>query len=334
MLSLAKIEMDQDILALLSSPKIKLFYHLLRIRKIEEAIAARHQEQQMRCPVHLSTGQEAVSVGICDHLTPSDYAMSTHRSHAHYLGKGGSLPAMLAEFYGKETGCAKGRGGSMHLIDLRVGFLGCVPIVASTIPIGVGAAFGGKLQGKKNITVIFLGDGATEEGVFYESLNFAKLHNLPVLFVCENNLYSITTPLQYRRSPETKLLNLVNGFGVESYSMDGQNCFTVNEKVEPLIKKLRQGSGPIFLECNTFRFLENCGPHSDAGLRSEKEIEEWVKKDPVKLGHSILIHEEMMDEKGIEHLHFIIQKEIDEAFDFAIQSSFPKSAELQHNVYS
>ena len=164
---------------------------MLYIRTVEERIADMYPEQEMRCPVHLSIGQEAAEAGSGLALERSDYALSGHRSHGHYLAKGGDLKSMMAEIYGKATGCSGGKGGSMHLIDLDAGFLGAVPIVGSTIPIGVGTAFGSKSKGENRVTMIFFGDGATETGVFHESLNFAALHKLPVVFLCENNLYSV-----------------------------------------------------------------------------------------------------------------------------------------------
>jgi len=176
-------------------PKLRLdFYRrMLRIRMVEEAIADRYAEQEMRCPVHLSIGQEAIAVGVCSALEFRDYVMSTHRGHAHYLAKGGDLKALLAEIYGRATGCASGKGGSMHLVDLSVNMLGTTPIVGSTLPVAVGTAFATRMRHQDNITVVFFGEGATEEGVFAESINFAALKRLPVIFVCENNLYSVYT---------------------------------------------------------------------------------------------------------------------------------------------
>ena len=167
---------------------LDLFREMLRIRMIEEAIAGRYSEQQMRCPVHLSIGQEAVAVGVCKAILHSDYLISNHRAHAHYLAKGGSLKAMIAEIYGKQTGCCNGRGGSMHLVDQSVGMLGSTPIVGGSIPVAVGLAFATQLQRKEQITIVFFGEGATEEGVFAECLNFPALRKLPILFVCGNNL--------------------------------------------------------------------------------------------------------------------------------------------------
>ncbi|MBI4331624.1 MAG: thiamine pyrophosphate-dependent dehydrogenase E1 component subunit alpha, partial [Chloroflexi bacterium] len=177
----------------------KLYYAMLRIRLVEERIAELYPEQQMRCPVHLCTGQEAIAAGVSAHLTSDDYALSNHRSHGHYLAKGGDLKAMMAEIYGRVTGCSRGKGGSMHLVDLAAGFLGATPIVGSTIPMAVGAALATVMKGEKRVTVAYFGDAAVEEGVFHESLNFAALKRLPVVFVCENNFFSVYSPLSVRQ---------------------------------------------------------------------------------------------------------------------------------------
>ena len=180
-----------------------LYYKMLRIRLVEEKISELYAEQEMRCPVHLSIGQEATAVGICAHLQKEDLVLSAHRAHAHYLAKGGDLKAMISELYGKETGCAMGKGGSMHLIDLNSGFFASVPIVGSTIPIATGVAWAFKMKKRSNITAVFLGDGATEEGVFHESLNFAALKQLPIVFICENNGWAVSTPTDVQTASAT-----------------------------------------------------------------------------------------------------------------------------------
>ena len=171
---------------------LQLFYSMIRIRLVEEEIAARYPEQEMRCPVHLSIGQEAVSAGVCANLSHEDYVLSSHRSHGYYLAKGGDLTAMISELYGRMGGCTMGKGGSMHLMDLNAGFLGAIPIVGSAIPIAAGVAFGTLMKGERKITTVFFGDGAVEEGVFHETLNFASLKKIPLLFICENNYYQYT----------------------------------------------------------------------------------------------------------------------------------------------
>lgn len=313
--------------------KLKLFYELFRIRRIEQEIAKRYPEQEMRCPTHFSIGQEAIPVGVCAHLTHEDYALGAHRSHAPYLAKGGNLRKFIAELYGKETGCSGGRGGSMHLIDLEAGFLGCVPIVSSTIPIGVGSAFSSKYYERDAITVLFFGDGATEEGVFYESLNFAKLHNLPVLFVCENNFYAISSRLETRRNKDQKLLDIVKGFNIEVYSGDGQNIEEVYEISRNVIDKIRVDNQPRYIEFSTFRYLENCGPNRDQNQRPDGEIDAWMKKDPVKLFKNQLLHDGTIDSDVLSEFEIQIENEIADAFEFAKKSPYPSKSELSKKIY-
>src|SRR5215469_7287442 len=260
---------------------------MLRIRLVEEGIAERYAEQQMRCPVHLCIGQEAVAAGVCDLLAADDQAMSTHRAHGHYLAKGGSLPAMLAEMYGKATGCASGMGGSMHLIDLEAGFLGAAPIVGSTIPIAVGVAFGSVLRGENRVVTAFFGEGATEEGAFHEALNFAALKRLPVLFVCENNLYSVYSPLSARQPAGRDLFRLAASHGIESRQGDGNDVGAVHAMTGEALEHIRSGAGPAFLEFGTYRWREHCGPNYDnqIGYRSEEEFQRWRALCPIERWH-------------------------------------------------
>ncbi|MCH9627860.1 MAG: Acetoin:2,6-dichlorophenolindophenol oxidoreductase subunit alpha [Chlamydiales bacterium] len=287
-----------------------LEYRLMRIRMIEEAIANRYHEQKMRCPVHLSIGQEAIAVGVCSQLTARDYAVSGHRAHAHYLAKGGDLKRMLAEIYGKQTGCCLGRGGSMHLVDLSVGFLGSTPIVGGSIPVGVGAALGAKMKKEERLVVVFLGEGSTEEGVFAESLNFAALKHLPVLFVCENNLYSVYSPLDVRQPPARSITYLAEAHGVFALKGDGNVLDQVITLTEKGVNHIRTGHGPCLLEFSTYRFREHCGPHIDP-YQPEKEVEFWKQLDPLN---------------GVHLDSAPIAQEIEEAFVFAEKSPFPVEA--------
>ena len=224
-----------------------LYYRMLRIRVVEETIADLYPEQEMRCPVHLCIGQEAVPVGMSAHLTPRDAVVGAHRSHGHYLAQGGDLRAMIAELYGKATGCSGGIGGSMHLIDLAVGFMGTAPIVGSTIPIAVGIAFGRQMRGEDAVAVVYLGDAAIEEGVCYESMNFAALKRLPIVFVCENNLYSVYSPLQVRQPDGRQIVDVARGIGVEGHQGDGNDVEAVYALAGRAVAKARAGGGPTFL---------------------------------------------------------------------------------------
>lgn len=313
----------------------KLFREMLRIRMVEEKIAEVYPEQEMRCPVHLCTGQEAVAVGVCAHLGKNDYVLSSHRSHGHYLAKGGNLKALLAELYGKETGCSHGKGGSMHLVDLAVGFLGSTPIVGSTIPIGVGAAFGSVLRNEKRLVAIFFGEGATEEGVFHESLNFAVLKNLPVIFICENNLYSVYSPLEVRQ-PQRKIHELVRGNGLGSSHGDGNDVTEVWRLIKEAVGHVQSGKGPAFLEFDTYRWREHCGPHYDnqLGYRTEQEFLEWKKRCPVNRCKERLLEGGISTAREIIQMEKDLANEIDEAFLFAKESPFPPAESILQHIYA
>jgi len=305
--------------------EIKLLFEMKRIRQYEEGIAARYAEQKMRCPTHLSVGQEAVPAAIGQALTHQDYAVSTHRSHAHYLGKGGSGKKMIAEIYGKETGCAKGRGGSMHLVDLECGFKGSTAIVGNSIPVGVGLGLALKLDGKKNLSCVFLGDAAVEEGAFYEAANFAALKKLPVLFVCENNFYSVYSHLRVRQPEGRQIYKMVEGMGIPSSQHDGNDVSLCYDVLKKAASEIKSGSGPRFLEFITYRWREHCGPNYDnnIGYRTEAEFLEWKKKDPIERQEKKLLTQGALSESKIKDMELAIKKEVDEAFEFAEKSRYP-----------
>ena len=292
---------------------------MLRIRLVEESIANKYSEQKMRCPTHLSIGQEAIAVGVCANLTSQDQVLSTHRAHAHYLAKGGCLNSMMAEIYGKASGCSKGMGGSMHLIDTSVGFMGSTAIVANTIPVAVGLALEKKLTRKKSIACVFFGDGATEEGAFYESVNFAIIHSLPILFICENNLYSVYSGLEVRQPMDRKIYKMVRSMGISAQHANGNDVEEVARKVKHAKTMILKSGGPQFLEFDTYRWREHCGPNFDnnIGYREESEFLKWKKKDPLKNFYS------ENSQKYIDRKIDTISQEIDDAHQFADDSKFP-----------
>ncbi|HBG35364.1 MAG: hypothetical protein A2X70_05870 [Alphaproteobacteria bacterium GWC2_42_16] len=308
----------------------------LRIRMIESRLAELYAEYEMRCPTHFSLGQEAVAVGVCHHLKKQELITSAHRSHAHYLAKGGSLKKMVAELYGKKTGCATGKGGSMHLIDLDAGFLGAVPIVGSTIPIGVGASFSAYLQGENKLSVIFFGDAATETGAFYESLNFAAIHKLPVVMICENNLYSVMSPLSVRRPEGIKLSNIPQGFGVQSFHADGSDLEEIYQTAGQAIEYARSGKGPVFVEYINYRWLEHCGPLSDThlGFRTEEDVINGKKKDPVRNYKDKLLKAGILTDSEFSKWEKEIAEEIQEAISFAKESPFPEKEQLLEHLFA
>jgi pyruvate dehydrogenase E1 component alpha subunit len=314
---------------------INLLTEILYIRLVEETMAAKYSEQEMRCPVHLSIGQEAAAVGVCQALRQSDRVFSTHRCHAHYLAKGGDLKAMISEIYGKAAGCIGGRGGSMHLTDPAKGMIASVPIVASSIPLAVGSALADKIDTVDTVSVTFFGDASVEEGVFHESANFASLNKLPVLFVCENNLYSVYTPLR-RRQPSRPLTDLAVAHGMTAFHADGNDVEAVLKVTQKAAEHARTGKGPVFLVLDTYRWLEHCGPAYDnhIGYRTEAEFLDWKARDPLERLKLKLIASGHLNEQTFKDMVNKLQKTINEAFDFAKSAPLPDPSEATQFVYA
>ncbi len=319
-----------------NDPSLKLLYDMLRIRMVEEAIAREYPKGEMRCPVHLSIGQEGAAVGIASALETTDLAVSTHRAHAHYLAKGGDLKRFLAELFGKDAGCSRGRGGSMHLIDLSVGFEGSTAIVGSTLPVGVGLAMGSKIRGEKTVTCIFLGDGAIEEGVFYESANFAVVRNLPVLFACENNSYSVYSPINVRQPKGRKIHELVRAIGLKTSSHDGNDVGGVTAVTRAAVAEIRAGGGPMLLEFATYRWLEHCGPYPDdnLGYRPEAEVAAWKARDPIVVASAQLADHPGFSADVMARWRSEIEAEVDAAFAFARAAAWPAQTTRADFVYA
>ncbi len=315
---------------------IALYRTMRRIRRVEEAIVERYPEQQMRCPVHLCIGQEAVAAGVCQALEQGDQVLSGHRSHGHYLAKGGDLKAMMAEIYGKATGCSGGKGGSMHLIDRAAGFLGATPIVGSTIAMAVGAALAAKLRGETRIAVAFFGDAAVETGIFHESLNFAATHGLAALFVCENNLYSVYSPMAVRQPAGRPIIELARGHGISADAFDGNDAEAVHVAALNAVETLRAGEGPVFLEFATYRWREHCGPNLDneIGYRTPDEFEAWLPRCPIATHRERLLNDHGVEEGVLGGLEEDIDKEICDAFAFAKESAFPPADAMSTEVYA
>lgn len=310
---------------------ITLFFDMLRIRRVEEYLAVRYAEQEMRCPMHLCIGQEAIAVGVSAALEISDKVFSNHRAHGHYLAKGGSLPSMVAEMYGRSTGCCGGRGGSMHLIDLNVSFMGSTPIVGGTVPLAVGSAWTSNLSHSKDVTVVYFGDGCFEEGVVAESMNFAALHQLPVLFVCENNDFSVYTRRKDRQ-PDQAIYKIAQAHGIASSCGDGNNVLSVYAMAAKAIESIREGHGPQFLEFSTYRWREHCGPDFDHALnyRENSEIQAGEKTCPLLAFRSVV----EIEEKILSQFELEIFEEIKEAFDFALASPLPNAEKAERGVYA
>lgn len=308
---------------------------MLRIRRVEEAIVRLYPEQEIRCPTHLCIGQEAIAVGVSAHLRSRDHVFSGHRSHGHYLAKGGDLGAMFAELYGRENGCARGRGGSQHLIDLDAGFVASAPILAGTIPIAVGAAWGAKRRGEDRIAVVYFGDGATEEGAFHEALNFASVHQLSIIFVCENNLYSVHSAMDIRQPQGRSIADAAAGHAIPATTLDGNDVAVVWTAAREAVRRARVGEGPMLLEFMTYRWVEHCGPNDDTGLgyRSAEELARWREKCPLVASERALREERLIDDGILASMEVEIVAEIDAAIAFARQGSFPEAAEYAAFTY-
>ena len=294
---------------------LKLFKKLLRIRRIEEAIVDEYPRKKMRSPVHLSMGQEAPAVAICSQLTKQDSILSNHRPHAHYLAKGGNLEALIAELYGKQSGCTSGRGGSMHLADLHAGFYGSAPIPASTIPIGIGIAFAASQKEDPPLTAIFFGEGATEEGIYFESLNFAAVKKLPILFVCENNYLSSHTSLSSRQSAARDNAKIAEGLGLFASSGDGSDMETCYRLSKTAIDHIKNGEGPTYLEFKTFRQREHCGT---------KVSTKNAPVCPLKHFKDKLTKVNMLTIEILEEMEEAISNEIQLAFEKAKNAPLPQ----------
>jgi pyruvate dehydrogenase E1 component alpha subunit len=315
--------------------KIALYTSMLRIRLFEERIVELYPAQEMKCPVHLCIGQEAIASGVAINLNRDDYLFSNHRGHGHYLAKGGAMRPLMAEFYGRTTGCSRAKGGSMHIVDVEAGILGTSAIVGGGIPMGVGAALASRMKGDGRVTAILFGDGAYDEGVFYESFNFAALKRLPVVFVCENNLYA-TNSHQSARQPVCKIAASAETFGAPGICVDGNDVMAVNEAALTAVERARSGAGPTLIEATTYRWKGHVGPEADfeKGCRPEEELTEWVKRCPVKNFRKTLTESGLLTEAVEKELRDTITTEIDDAVDFALKSPLPDKAELYEDIYS
>ena len=314
---------------------LRLHRETLRIRLVEEAIAGRYGEQEMRCPVHLSDGQEGIAVGACLALRPEDKIVSTHRSHGHYLAKQGDLKAMLCEIYGRAPGCVGGRGGSMHLLDDEAGVLACLPIVGTSVPLGVGVAYAAKRKGEDTVVMVFLGDAVMEEGVFHECANFTALHSLPVVFVCENNDLSFYTSLEVRQ-PDRPMTDIAKAHTLEVHELDGNDAIAVFEAASGAVEQARSGGGPSFLMCNTRRWREHCGPRYDyeLGQMTEKEFEALRADCPMARLDAQLREAGLLDDVAEDALRAELGREIEEAFEFARNAPFPELETAGDHVYA
>lgn len=315
-----------------------LFRMMVRIRLCEESFVEPILSREVCTPCHLYSGEEAVAVGLCSALSNEDYVFGNHRSHGHFLAKGGSMKAMAAEIYCREAGCSQGRGGSMHLIDPSVGMLGSAPIVAGTISLAVGAALASSIRKDGRVAVSFFGDGATGEGVLYESLNFAALMKLPMIFACENNLYATHMPIRECRVNQP-ISRIAEPFGIEIHSVDGNDVLQVHEASRQAVETCRMENGPVFMEFMTYRFRGHVGPDdniqgSHTDIRPKEEIALWMDKDPIKRFEQYLTENQLMDKDRLQGIKDDVAAEVIEAQAFAKNSPRPRRKELTKYVFA
>lgn len=314
--------------------KKELLYSMLRIRRIQERIESLYLRDDMKTPIHLYIGQEAIAVGVCAALEKADYISSNHRSHGHYLAKGGDLKAMIAELHCKKTGCSKGYGGSMHLVDVSVGHLGSTSIVGGGIPIGTGLGLAIQMKRENRVSVVFFGDGAADEGVLYESINFAMLKKLPVIYVLENNQWSVCSHVSVRQIGD----NIFHGASPDllfSRKVDGNDVLLVYETACHAVERARTGQGPSFIECKTYRMMGHagCAVQEPKGYRDLREVEDWKKKCPVCNFQRDLLQEGVVTRDEVASMEQLIVAEIDEAFAFAQKSPVPTGEDLHKYLF-
>jgi pyruvate dehydrogenase E1 component alpha subunit len=298
--------------------QLKTYYHqMLAIRRMEEALAKAYALRKFGGFLHLYIGQEAVAVGALAALRPDDYVIATYREHAHAYAKGMSARAIIAELYGKETGCSKGLGGSMHLFDASRNFLGGYGIVGGHVPIATGTAFASRYRNDGRVTLCFFGDGSVAQGAFHEGITLATLWRLPIVFICENNLYSMGTPL-YRSMSVADVSQKALGYGMARDRFDGDDVIRVRERISEAVRRARNESMPTLVEIVTYRFRGHS--MSDAGLyRTKEEVEEWKKRDPLSVGRDLLVRSKV-DEKEIAEIEEKVRLEIEDAVQFAEDS--------------
>ncbi|MDE2173236.1 MAG: thiamine pyrophosphate-dependent dehydrogenase E1 component subunit alpha [Patescibacteria group bacterium] len=308
------------------------YKRMLLIRTAEQEIANLYLRDKIMSFVHFYVGQEAVAVGVCDALRKEDKVLGNHRSHGHYLAKGGDLKRMVCELLGKGNGLARGKGGSMHMIDKSVNFVGTTPILGSVVPLSCGTAFEQKYHKKDGITAAFFGDGAFEEGIVYETLNLSALFKLPLLLVVENNLFAVNSKLSDRRSPSYDIEKIVTGFGVAYVRADGNDYEDVFNKAKKVVEEVRKGK-PAVLECVAYRHMAHSAPIFDEGYREEDVLEKRREKDPIKKIKQVLLKGGATEET-LTKIEEEIKKDVLDSIEFSVNSPYPPKENLYTNLYA
>ena len=313
---------------------LRMYEQMLKIRVFEEHVNVLYLSAKMPGLAHLYTGEEAVAVGVCEALHHDDFITSTHRGHGHCLAKGASIDRMFAELLGKEAGYCRGKGGSMHIADQETGNLGANAIVAGSAALATGAAMSSKMQGTNQVTVCFFGDGALGQGVLYEAMNMASLWKLPIIYVCENNMYNEYT--HFSETTAGEMSARPKAFGIHTEEVDGQNVRVVYATAQRLVEQARRGEGPAFMLCNTYRYHgHHVGDIQRSYYRSKEEEQLWMtQRDPLQLLSTWLLEEHLTDKEALEQIERRVYAEIEAGVEFAIQASFPDPSEVDQDVYA
>jgi len=309
-----------------------MYRKMLEIRLFEEKVFELYGQNLVPGTIHLYAGEEAVAVGVCNALSKDDYITSTHRGHGHCIAKGADLKRTMAEILGKETGYCKGKGGSMHIADFSIGMLGATAVVGAGLPIAVGAALSAKLRKTDQVVACFFGEGASNQGTFHESINMASAWKLPVIFVCENNLYAMGTR-------QSRIMNIENisdrapSYGIPGVSVDGNDVLAVYEAAQVATERARRGEGPTLIECKTYRHKGHSRV-DPAKYRPREEVEEWLRKDPIKRLRDKLIQTDISMEAELQEIEKGVSNEIEDAVKFAVESPYPTPEEALEDVYA
>lgn len=311
---------------------VEMYRKMLEIRLFEEKVFELYGQNLVPGTIHLYAGEEAVAVGACSALRMDDYIISTHRGHGHCIAKGADLNRTMAEILGKETGYCKGKGGSMHIADFSIGMLGATAVVGAGLPIAVGAGLSAKLRKTYQVTVCFFGEGASNQGTFHESLNMASTWKLPVIFVCENNLYAMGT----RQSRVMNIENVADraaAYGIQGVATDGNDVLAVYKATSEAVEEARRGEGPTLIECKTYRHKGHSRV-DPAKYRPKEEVQDWLRRDPIKNLKEYLAREYSLTDDELQSIEKEVATRIDEAVKFALESPYPKPEEALEDVYS
>ena len=311
---------------------VEMFRKMVEIRFFEEKVFDLYAQNLVPGTIHLYAGEEAVAVGVCAALQRDDYITSTHRGHGHCIAKGADLKRTMAEILGKKTGYCKGKGGSMHIADFSIGMLGATAVVGAGIPIAVGAGLSIKLRKTRQVVACFFGEGASNQGTFHEGINMASVWRLPVIFVCENNLYAMGT----RQSRVMNIENVADravAYGIPGIAVDGNDVLAVYEATAKAVERARNGEGPTLIECKTYRHKGHSRV-DPARYRPKEEVEEWLAKDPIKRFREKLLQTKTLTEAEIQRIENEVAAEIEEAVKFAMESPYPEPEEALEDVYA